>query len=124
MVIRNVAKIVLAAAEALGKALKKSVQEELNASRAAERTTASAGSSQSQAKDETKANRRHGITLQESMQILDIKALEPEEIEKRFQHLFEINDKNKGGSTYLQQKIKAAKKRVDEEVEKKQSTNG
>lgn len=40
------------------------------------------------------------------MQILDIKALDnKEEIEQRFKHLFEINEKEKGGTLYMQSKV-------------------
>jgi hypothetical protein len=40
------------------------------------------------------------------MQILDVKALDnKEEIEKRFQHLFDINKKENGGTLYLQSKV-------------------
>lgn len=39
------------------------------------------------------------------MQILDVKALNKEEIENRFKHLFEINEKEKGGNLYLQSKV-------------------
>lgn len=57
-----------------------------------------------------------GISLQESMQILDVKApLDSEEVEKRYKHLFEVNDKSKGGSLYLQSKVYRAKERIDAE---------
>lgn len=39
------------------------------------------------------------------MQILDVKALDKEELEKRFEHLFNINAKEKGGTLYLQSKV-------------------
>lgn len=40
------------------------------------------------------------------MQILDVKQpLNKEEIEKRYKHLFEVNDKSKGGTLYLQSKV-------------------
>jgi import inner membrane translocase subunit TIM16 len=39
------------------------------------------------------------------MQILDVKALDKEEVEKRFKHLFEINEKEKGGTLYIQSKV-------------------
>lgn len=67
------------------------------------------------------------------MQILDIKALDREEVEKRFKHLFEINEKDKGGTLYLQSKVTLshslqanfhcfqvyrAKERIDAELQK------
>lgn len=51
------------------------------------------------------------------MQILDVKApLNPEEVEKRYKHLFEANEKAKGGSFYIQSKVYRAKERIDEEL--------
>ena len=47
-----------------------------------------------------------GITLEESIQILNVKKeLNVEEIEKNYKHLFEVNSKEKGGSFYLQSKV-------------------
>lgn len=43
----------------------------------------------------------------------------PEEIQKRYEYLFQINDKSKGGSFYLQSKIYRAKERLDKEVTNK-----
>jgi len=46
------------------------------------------------------------LFLQEAKQILNLdNGVEIEKIEKNFQHLFEINDKKKGGSFYLQSKV-------------------
>ncbi|KAI6183843.1 Mitochondrial import inner membrane translocase subunit tim-16 [Aphelenchoides bicaudatus] len=122
MVLRNLAKIVIAAGEAVGKAFTRAVKEELNASKqAAERYAASASSSsdsKSSTRDEAKTNARIGITLQESMQILDVKALDKEQVEKRFKHLFEINEKEQGGTLYLQSKVYRAKERIDAELQK------
>lgn len=40
------------------------------------------------------------------MKILNVQdPLNPEEVEKNYKHLFEINDKAKGGSLYLQSKV-------------------
>ncbi|RCN32654.1 ribosomal RNA large subunit methyltransferase J [Ancylostoma caninum] len=55
--------------------------------------------------------------IQESLQILNIKPpIDPKEVEKNYDHLFNINDKTKGGSFYLQSKIYRAKERIDEEL--------
>lgn len=40
----------------------------------------------------------------------------PEEVQKRYEYLFSINDKSKGGSFYLQSKIYRAKERLDQEL--------
>ena len=39
-----------------------------------------------------------------------------EEIEKSYGHLFEVNDKAKGGSFYLQSKVVRARERLDQEA--------
>lgn len=63
-----------------------------------------------------------GITLEEAQQILNISNLEPEELEKQFKHLFDMNDKSKGGSFYLQSKVFRAKERIDHELKNKPPT--
>jgi mitochondrial import inner membrane translocase subunit TIM16 len=42
--------------------------------------------------------------------------LEPERIKERYETLFAMNDKAKGGSFYLQSKIFRAKERIDQEM--------
>ena len=44
--------------------------------------------------------------LQEAKQILNISDLNPEEVQKNYDHLFQANDKSKGGSFYLQSKVR------------------
>jgi len=39
-----------------------------------------------------------------------------DEIQKRYEYLFRINDKSQGGSFYLQSKIYRAKERLDKEI--------
>lgn len=56
-----------------------------------------------------------GITLEEAQQILNLSKLDPEEAQKKFDHLFAVNDKSKGGSFYLQSKVFRAKERIDQE---------
>lgn len=57
-----------------------------------------------------------GITLEEAQQILNVSKLDPEEIQKNYDHLFSVNDKSKGGSFYLQSKVFRAKERIDQEL--------
>lgn len=55
---------------------------------------------------DSKGDLKLGISLEESIQILNVKKeLNPEEVEKNFKHLFEVNQKEKGGSFYLQSKV-------------------
>lgn len=42
--------------------------------------------------------------------------MDPEEVQEKYQHLFAVNDKAKGGSFYLQSKVFRAKERLEEEL--------
>ncbi|KAI5606668.1 mitochondrial import inner membrane translocase subunit tim16, partial [Silurus asotus] len=57
-----------------------------------------------------------GMSLQEAQQILNVSSLNPEKIQKNYEHLFKVNDKSVGGSFYLQSKVVRAKERLDEEL--------
>ncbi|QEU62545.1 Pam16 [Kluyveromyces lactis] len=64
-----------------------------------------------------------GITLDESSKILNIeneKDMNLDKINERFKYLFEINDKEKGGSFYLQSKIYRAAERLKYELAEKE----
>uniref|UniRef100_A0A182ELE7 Mitochondrial import inner membrane translocase subunit tim-16 n=2 Tax=Onchocerca ochengi TaxID=42157 RepID=A0A182ELE7_ONCOC len=119
MVWRNAIKIVIATGEALSKAFTRAVREELRASQqAAANRAQQTGQSQNEARQASRTNARLGMSLQEAMKILNVQdPLKPEEIEKSYKHLFEINDKTKGGSLYLQSKVYRAKERIDEELQ-------
>lgn len=60
-----------------------------------------------------------GITLEEAQQILNLNELSKEEAQEKFDHLFKMNDKAKGGTFYLQSKVFRAKERIDEELANK-----
>lgn len=61
-------------------------------------------------------NMRLGMSLEEARQILNVNPESPpDEVQKRFDHLFMINDKAKGGSFYIQSKVYRAKERLDED---------
>ncbi|KAF8357353.1 hypothetical protein PRIPAC_92348, partial [Pristionchus pacificus] len=115
---RNMVKVALAAGEAFGKALTKAVKEEMKATQqAAERHAASSGGSREDTRQNANANARLGISLEESLKILDVKEpLNEKEVKERYEFLFPLNDKTKGGSFYLQSKIYRAKERIDEEL--------
>ena len=59
---------------------------------------------------------RHGISLKESKQILNLHSLNLEEITNNFNYLFNANDKNHGGSFYIQSKVFRAKERIELEL--------
>ncbi|QGN14339.1 mitochondrial import inner membrane translocase subunit TIM16 [Kluyveromyces marxianus] len=64
-----------------------------------------------------------GITLDESSKILNIeneKDMNLDKINERFKYLFDVNDKDKGGSFYLQSKIYRAAERLKYELAQKE----
>ncbi|CAD6197422.1 unnamed protein product [Caenorhabditis auriculariae] len=117
---RHAVKVAMAAGEAVAKALTRAVREEIKQSQhAAARHATSTGQSASETRQSANTNAKLGITLEESLQILNVKTpLDAEEVQKNYDHLFAINDKSKGGSFYLQSKIYRAKERIDEEMER------
>ncbi|KAK9368377.1 Pam16-domain-containing protein [Lipomyces kononenkoae] len=62
-----------------------------------------------------------GISLEESCLILNVRseALKTDEIKARYEHLFNVNAKDKGGSFYIQSKVFRAKERIDKELAKR-----
>ncbi|ROW01332.1 hypothetical protein VMCG_05941 [Cytospora schulzeri] len=65
-----------------------------------------------------RANLSSGMTLEEAVKILDVKApqggkVDMEEVMDRFKRLFDANDPQKGGSFYLQSKILRARERIE-----------
>ncbi|ROW03540.1 hypothetical protein VSDG_01274 [Cytospora chrysosperma] len=66
-----------------------------------------------------RANLSTGMTLEEAVKILDVKAptkggqVDMEEVMDRFKRLFDANDPQKGGSFYLQSKILRARERIE-----------
>lgn len=58
-----------------------------------------------------------GLTLEEAQQILNISKLDAKEVQEKFDHLFNVNEKSKGGSFYLQSKVFRAKERIDQELQ-------
>lgn len=59
------------------------------------------------------------MTLDEAKQILHVDELDPQKIHDRFEIVFNLNDKKRGGSFYLQSKVYRAKERLDEELKAK-----
>lgn len=58
-----------------------------------------------------------GMTLEEAKQILNVEDLKNlEDVTKKYEHLFAVNDKAKGGSFYIQSKVFRAKERIDQEL--------
>jgi import inner membrane translocase subunit TIM16 len=63
--------------------------------------------------------RTGGVQLDEACKILDVDAssLEIGKLEKKYDHLFSVNSKEKGGSFYLQSKVYRAMERLKYELE-------
>lgn len=65
-----------------------------------------------------------GITLDESSKILNIEDeqnLNINNVNDKFQYLFDVNDKEKGGSFYLQSKIYRAAERLKYEIAQREA---
>jgi len=110
---RQLAQIVVAGAQVIGRAFAKALRQEIAASQAA---AARAGGGK-KGEESSASNLKLGMTLEEAKQILNIEELDKEKIEANFDYLFNINDKSKGGSFYIQSKVFRAKERVDEEFQ-------
>ncbi|CAH1802845.1 unnamed protein product [Owenia fusiformis] len=121
MLPKYIAQIVVTGVQIVGRALARAVKQEIRTSQQAaeaRRSTSGGDSSKSAAKDTYL-----GMTLEEAKQILNLergKILTKEdiqEIEKTYKHLFDVNDRKKGGSFYLQSKVVRAKERIDTELD-------
>ncbi|XP_026195939.1 coronin-7-like isoform X3 [Anabas testudineus] len=107
---KYIAQIIVMGAQVVGRAFARALQQEFAASQAAARARGSAGQQSAAASSIT------GMSLQEAQQILNISNLNPEEVQKNYEHLFKVNDKSVGGSFYLQSKVVRAKERLEEEL--------
>ena len=57
------------------------------------------------------------MTVEEAMRILNVEDIhDAEKLQASFERLFEMNEKTKGGSFYLQSKVFRAKERIDDEL--------
>nr|CDS26679.1 mitochondrial import inner membrane translocase [Hymenolepis microstoma] len=115
---KYLAQMILAGSRILGRAFAKALQEEYAASKNAAR--ARVGASQSSSPPSETSSCASGISLEEAKQILNVSDIyNTEEVNKRYDHLFTVNDKKNGGSLYLQSKVFRAKERIDEELQAK-----
>ncbi|XP_013098933.2 mitochondrial import inner membrane translocase subunit Tim16-like [Stomoxys calcitrans] len=110
---KYLAQIIVLGTQAIGRAFAKALKQEIAASQEAARR---AGGGR-QGEKRAEANARSGMTLEEAKQILNVDDLKNlEDVNKKYQHLFDVNDKAKGGSFYLQSKVFRAKERIDDEL--------
>jgi len=110
---RQIAQIVLAGAQVVGRAFAKALRQEIAASQAA---AARAGGGK-QGAESSASNLKLGMTLEEAKQILNVEEIDKERIEANYDYLFNINDKSTGGSFYIQSKVFRAKERIDDEID-------
>ncbi|XP_077305380.1 mitochondrial import inner membrane translocase subunit TIM16 [Lithobates pipiens] len=115
---KYLAQILVMGAQVVGRAFTKALRAEFVASRAAAEARGGRAGKESAA-----ASSLSGISLQEAQQILNLSKLEPEEIQKNYDHLFKVNDRAVGGSFYLQSKVVRAKERLDQELKIQNKTN-
>ncbi|KAK3916739.1 Mitochondrial import inner membrane translocase subunit Tim16 [Frankliniella fusca] len=104
--------IIVVGATAVGRAFTRALKQEIAASQQAAQR---AGGGREGAKSAA-ASAKAGITVEEAKQILNVKDLDPKDIQEKYDFLFNINDKSKGGSFYLQSKVYRAKERLDAEL--------
>ncbi|KAH9513926.1 hypothetical protein Btru_031754 [Bulinus truncatus] len=111
--------IILAGSQVVGKAFVRAVKQEYAASQQAAKN---AGGGRHGAR-KAAADSVSGMTLQEAKQVLNISDItDTAALMKNYEHLFEVNDKSKGGSLYIQSKIVRAKERIDMELANLQKT--
>uniref|UniRef100_A0A667YZT2 Coronin n=1 Tax=Myripristis murdjan TaxID=586833 RepID=A0A667YZT2_9TELE len=96
---KYLAQIIVMGAQVVGRAFARALQQEFAASQAAAQARSRAG------QHSAAATSISGMSLQEAQQILNITTLTPEEIQKNYEHLYKVNDKEVGGSFYLQSKV-------------------
>ncbi|KAG8429973.1 hypothetical protein GDO86_018735 [Hymenochirus boettgeri] len=108
---KYLAQILVMGAQVVGRAFARALRQEFAASRAAAEARGRTGT------ESAAASSFHGISLQEAQQILNVSKMDPELIQKNYEHLFKVNDKSVGGSFYLQSKVFRAKERLDQELQ-------
>ncbi|XP_033163499.1 mitochondrial import inner membrane translocase subunit Tim16 [Drosophila mauritiana] len=110
---KYIAQIIVLGAQAVGRAFTKALRQEIAASQEAARR---AGGGK-QGEKSAESNLRTGMTLEEAKQILNID--DPKNVDaiiKNYEHLFQVNERSKGGSFYIQSKVFRAKERLDHEI--------
>lgn len=117
---KYIAQIIVLGAQVVGRAFARALKQEIAASQEAAKR---AGGGPEGAR-RAAANASTGLTLEEAMQILNVEKLDTQTINKSYEHLFNTNEKSKGGSFYLQSKIVRAKERIDTEIKQQQAKQG
>jgi import inner membrane translocase subunit TIM16 len=117
---KQLIQIIIAGSQVVGKAFTNALRQEIRMSQEAAKARGNAKSSTAQSAETA----RLGMTLDEAQQILNLDKIDPESLQKNYEHLFEVNDKAKGGSFYIQSKVVRAKERLDQELKLEQHKQG
>ncbi|KAK2165067.1 hypothetical protein LSH36_55g04036 [Paralvinella palmiformis] len=107
--------IVVTGVQIVGRAFTRAIRQEIQASQHAAQARASTSNNR-----DTKtaaSDALTGMSLSEAKQILNLDDIDdPELVKKNYEHLFNINEKAKGGSFYLQSKVYRAHERIEQEM--------
>uniref|UniRef100_A0A1L8E0D1 Putative mitochondrial import inner membrane translocase subunit tim16 n=1 Tax=Nyssomyia neivai TaxID=330878 RepID=A0A1L8E0D1_9DIPT len=112
---KYLAQIIVLGAQTIGKAFSRALKQEIDFSRQAAARQAASGTGKGGQNSEAR-NLRTGMTLEEAQNILNVDKLDKELMEKQYKHLFEVNEKAKGGSFYIQSKVFRARERIEQEM--------
>lgn len=104
-----IAQLILAGSQILARAVSRAIRQELESAKHA---------ASKRPQNVPPPINTSDMSLDEAMKILNVDELDAEKIEKNFKHLFEANDRKKGGSFYIQSKVFRAKERLDQEFSK------
>ncbi|GMM30628.1 import motor complex subunit [Martiniozyma asiatica (nom. inval.)] len=107
---RLLAQVVVTGAKVFGRAFTEAYKQA---------SAASATQGSQQAQKATEKSRDGDITLDESCKILDVdlSGLSLEKAQGKYDYLFDINSKDKGGSFYVQSKVFRAMERIKNEID-------
>lgn len=108
---RFIAQIIITGTQVVARAFARAVKQEMQASQEAAQRL---GNTRSRA--ERLDNLKLGLTLEEAKQILNVKDLNSADVNSKYEFLFKVNERERGGTFYIQSKIVRAKERLDHEL--------
>lgn len=112
---RLLAQVVITGARVFGRAFTEAYKEAAAATTAQQANKASGNAG----KKTNAASRDGDITLDEACKILDVdlSGLSIDKAQKKYDYLFDINSKEKGGSFYVQSKVYRSMERIKNELQ-------
>ncbi|KAF2900840.1 hypothetical protein ILUMI_05379 [Ignelater luminosus] len=113
---RFIAQIIIAGTQVVGRAFARALKQEMAASQEAARRLGN-----SRARSQQIGNLKMGLSLEEAKQILNVSNITREEIKKQYDFLFKNNEREKGGTFYIQSKIVRAKERLEHELDQSEA---